>query len=140
MLADDIAAVLPELRAQAESRMRETVRVRRPIGWEPDPETGNDVPAYDDVDPYVGRARLKPPSVVKALTPDSAGSAVTVQPAELHIPEDSPALLPGDRVEFAVDTHTPRLRGLVYRVESAQVASDTTAQRVPVEILPGVRA
>lgn len=137
-LGDDIAAALPELRAHAESRMCETVTVRRPAGWEPDPVTGNDVPTYADPDPYVGQARLKPPSTVKALEPDLAGSAIVTQPAELHIPWEGPALLPGDVVLFAADTYTPRLRGLVYRVVSSHAASDVTAQRVPVEILPGV--
>ena len=130
-LGDDIAAALPELRALAESRMQDTVRVRRPVDSEPDPLTGIDVPTYAPDDVYNGRCRVKAVNVQPA-TADSAGSTVTTQARELHVPNDAPAILPGDVAFLADDTYTPRLRGVVYRVDGAHESSDTTAQRVPV--------
>lgn len=137
MLGDDIAAALPGLRAEAESRMRETCLVRRPIGVEPDPMTGADVPVFAPDPVYTGKARVKAENT-QARAGESAGSTVVAQSPAVHIPWASAALLPGDVVDFAADTYTPRLQGLTFRVTGVHVGSDLTAQRVPVEILPGV--
>ena len=118
-----------ELRAHADSRMNDTVTVRRITGYDEDPMTGVSTPTYADV--YAGSCRVK----IRDVQPhesDSAGSAVVVQARELHLPWESPELLPGDVAFMAADTYTPRLRGAVFRVDGTHEASDTTAQRVPV--------
>lgn len=138
MLGHDIAAALPGLRAQAESRMRDSVVVRRPSGdGEPDPLTGVDVPAYALAAVYAGPCRVKAVSL-QPRDVESATSTVTTQALELHVPDDAPALQPGDVAFMAADTYTTRIRGRVYRVTGEHAGSDTTAQRVPVIVLPGV--
>ena len=137
MLGDDIAAALPELRAHAESRMRETVTVKSVLSVVPDPTTGVDVVTYGATPVYEGKCRIKS-ATSQSVDADAGGSLVTQTSPELHIPSSGPALLPGHVAFMASDTESPRLRGLVYRVDSAHAASDTTAQRVPVTNLPGV--
>ena len=132
MIGDDLAAVLPELRAEAESRMRDTVTVRAVAGTEPDPLTGDDVVTYADEPVYQGKCRVRIDSYAQPTTADSAGSTVTSQSRQLHVPWDAPEILDGHVAFLADDTFTPRLRGVVYRVTGAHEASDTTAQRVPV--------
>lgn len=143
-IGDDIADALPELRAQAESRMRDTATVYRPSAESPSSDSVVDDPTYEDlpvygpdVDPHGGRCRISPPTVA-ARTAESADSTVTVQGLEFHTPDDAPTFRPGDLVVMAVDTRTPRLRGRQFRVESSHAGSDTTAQRVPITDLPGV--
>lgn len=59
MLADDIAAALPELRAQAESLMRDAVLIQRQTGVTTDPVTLEETPTYATV--YTGKARIQRP-------------------------------------------------------------------------------
>lgn len=138
--ADDIADGLSELRVDAVSRMRDTATVRRPAVDAPiDDDTVVDAPEFEPDPVYEGRCRVKVLGVQPEAA-DSADSTVTAQTRELHVPDDAPALLPGDVVFMAADTYTPRLRGLVFRVDSDAAGSDMTAQRVPVTLLPGVRS
>lgn len=72
MLADDVAAELPFLRAQAESLMVDTVLVQVATGETTiDPDTLAEVPAFSDV--YSGPARIQRPG---SLSPrdDVAGA------------------------------------------------------------------
>lgn len=138
MLGSDLAAALPELRAQAESRMRETVVVRRPAADVTiSDDTVIDGAEFEPTPVYSGCARLKA-SGLQPQVVESADASVTVQRPELHVPDDAPELLPGDVATFASDTFTPRLRGKVYRVDAGHAVTDTTAQRVPVTLLSGV--
>jgi len=57
VIGDDLAAALPELRAQAESMMRDACTVKRPNGTTLDPDTLEEVPAYLDV--YAGPCRVQ---------------------------------------------------------------------------------
>lgn len=136
MLGDDLAEALLELRPEAESRMVDTCTVQRPGETTPDPLTGADVTAYTPV--YSGRCELKAANL-QAHEAESATSQVTVQTFTLKVPNAAPALLPGDLVTFAADTFTPRLRNMKARVDGVHVGSFTTAQRVPVTVLPGVK-
>jgi hypothetical protein len=64
MLGDDIAAALPELRAHAESMMRDTVKVERATGaFTRDPVTLEDVPVYATV--HEGQARIQRPGGIQ---------------------------------------------------------------------------
>lgn len=140
MIADDIAPALLELQAHAESMMLDTCTVQRPTGTVTDPMTGRDETTYTPVYPAaggVGKCRVKPPAYESA-TAESATSQVTEQRATHEVPASAPALLPGDLVTYADDTHTPRLRKMRARVDGVHVGTHTTAQRVPVTILPGV--
>ena len=66
MLGDDIAAALPELRAQAESMMADTVLVERATGTTPDPVTLEDVTTWATV--HEGVARVQRPGTQPAET------------------------------------------------------------------------
>ena len=57
MLGEAISAALPELRAQAESMMHDTVLVERQTGTTPDPGTLEETPAYDTVHEGLGRVQ-----------------------------------------------------------------------------------
>ena len=143
MLGQEIAAALPELRAYAESRMWETATVRRPGTDIPD-DSIYDTPEFlpepvygPTIQPHEGKCRIKAVTL-QPRDEDSAGSTVTVEALEFHVPESAPALLPGDVVFMAADTYTPRLRGLTYRITASHAATDTTAQRVPITLMSGV--
>lgn len=137
MLGQDVAAALPGLRAQAESRMVDTVVVRRPAADQTiDDDTVVDGAEFAPAPVYSGPCRVKAPGVQPQRV-ESAGATVTIQKPELHVPDDAPELLPGDVAFLAADTYTPRLRGKVYRVDDGHAATDSTAQRVPVTMLSG---
>lgn len=131
-LGDDITAALPELRAQAESRMRSTVTVERPdLTVPPDPLTG--LPVLVPV--YTGKARWKPP-VYSRATPEAGGHEYTIQPAEWHFPVG--AFLPavGQIVTATAIPSHPQLVGRTFRVVAIGGGDDTTAMRLGVEEYP----
>jgi hypothetical protein len=66
MLGDDIAAALPELRAQAESLMVDTLRVEVLTGSAPDPTTLEMTDTYTTV--YEGKGRIQRPGNQPAQT------------------------------------------------------------------------
>lgn len=135
MIGESLARRLPRMQAQAESRMLDTCTVQRVTGVTTDPLTGLDTPTYSPV--YSGLCEFKTAAFV-ALSEESASSQVTVQTDTLKVPTTAPALLPGDLVTFSAATLTPRLRNLRARVDGVHVGTFTTAQRVPLIVLPGV--
>ena len=56
-LGSDIAAALPELRAQAESMMQDAVLIERQTGTTPDPVTLEEIPTWATV--HEGQARIQ---------------------------------------------------------------------------------
>ena len=123
-------------RVFAESRMVESCTVRRVVSVDTDPLTGVPTPTYSVV--YSGSCEVKAGDSLRAIGAESAGSTVAVQGRTVKLPNSAPAVVAGDVVEMAVDTFTPRLRGVVFRATGSHVGSWTTAQRVPVEVLSGV--
>jgi hypothetical protein len=137
MLGQDVAAALPGLRAQAESRMVDTVVIRRPAADQTiDDDTVVDGAEFEVAPVYSGPCRVKAPGVQPQRV-ESAGATVTIQKPELHVPDSAPELQPGDVAFLAANTYTPRLRSKVYRVDDGHAATDSTAQRVPVTMLSG---
>lgn len=126
MIADDIAASLPELRAHAESRMQRPCVARPVIGVTADPETGADVTEYGDPI-YEGPCRLRDRSQGRVGTSrESGGVSVTVSGLEWHIPFDSPRI-PVGTVIFFDDLPA-------YRTTDLSDGDDMTARRYPVEV------
>ena len=130
MLGDDVAGVLPELRAHALSRMTSTAHVERILSVTADPLTGADVVTAATV-----HAAL--PCRVKAseadLQPrDLAGVDVPERPDQIHFPWDTAGLEVGQRVTVTA-SRNPILVGKVYRLVRPHVGDDTTAQRWGVE-------
>ena len=130
MLGDDVAGVLPELRAHALSRMTSTAHVERVLGVTADPLTGADVVTAETVHAaLVCRVRAS----VAAIQPrDVAGVDVPERPDQIHFPWDTAGLEVGQRVTVTA-SRNPILVGHVYRLVRSHIGDDATAQRWGVE-------
>jgi hypothetical protein len=124
-LADDVAAALPGLRAEAEALMVDTVQVRRPTGTAAD-DDGNVVTTYAATDVYAGPAKVQDPGLT-AMSEESGSATATRAAYEVHVPVSAGPFLPGDVVFMA---GVARFRVLMPHVKSWQ-----TAQRLPVEVV-----
>ena len=126
-----LAAGLAELRQYAESRMRGTCTIRRPIpGEEPDDPTlpGRTIPVYEDEPVYVGKCYLRYPGLAHEQNPVFAGATTTISRVILRVPF-GPILRPGDVVTIDSDPDNPQLVGTMFRVGSLDDQSQATAQR-----------
>ncbi|MGC4151501.1 MAG: DUF6093 family protein [Propionicimonas sp.] len=95
MIGDDIARALPELRAHAESLMRDTVLVERPGLTTTDPETGQPTTPYATI--YSGQAKIQ--STDQYESSPEVGTAIhTLQRSLLHVPVGAFRAETGDRV------------------------------------------
>ena len=129
MLGDDLAAALPELRAQAESMMLDTVTITRP-GGTVTAEDGTVTTPAPVV--YQGRARWKPPTT--SATQSEVGAAIIVTtPGEVHIPVGAYVPEPGDIIECAASVFDPSLVGRRTVVRSRFGGSLVTAYRIPIQ-------
>lgn len=139
-LFDDIARELPFLRAQADSRFRDTFDIKLPTGttYDDDPDSptyGDEVTVYEHL--FTTKGRVK---VIGAygIEHEVAGRTATEVVRELHIPIGSP-WVPVKAVAFctAVDvTSDPTLLGARMSIEPT-TGSQTTARRMKVtEYLP----
>ena len=130
MLGDDVAGVLPELRAHAHSRMTSTAHVERVLAVTADPLTGADVVTAATVHAALP-CRVK--ASESAIQPrDVAGVDVPERPDQLHFPWDTSGLEVGQRVTVTA-SRNPILVGRVYRLVRSHIGDDTTAQRWGVE-------
>ena len=130
MLGDDVAGVLPELRALALSRMTSTAHVERILGVTADPLTGADVVTAATVHAALP-CRVKASEA--AIQPrDVAGVDIPERPDQIHFPWDTAGLEVGQRVTVTA-SRNPILVGKVYRLVRPHVGDDTTAQRWGVE-------
>lgn len=133
-LADDVAAALPELQAQAESMMTARCRIRRPTGEATDPDSGEVTNTYRDPDVYLGKCKLQD-SGAQARDVESGASTVTITPLEVHIPVSAESVAVGDLIETLEDEDTV-LR--TFRAEQPHRKTWQTAQRLPVTELEGL--
>lgn len=133
MLGDDLAAVLPELQAQAESAMVTPCQVRRVTGVTPDPETGVDVTTYADV--WSGMCKIQDRDL--QVTPEAIpGAMVPISRWEVHVPVSAGPFQVGDVVQtFAADDTAYATPVHVFRVSGLHRKTWQTAQRLPVEEL-----
>lgn len=129
MLGHDLAAILPELRAQAESRMTSTALVRR---VDPDNPTtdgnGFEVDGWAEV--YAGKFRLggseRGGSAARKVNIGDVEVALAVRVA--HFPADAAGLRDGDLIEVT----SGDCAGVFLRVVEASFQDQATARRVPV--------
>lgn len=144
MIADDIAAVLPELQAEAESRMTERIVIDRPTGTVVDDE-GREQTTYAPVYDGIGRLRSYRPY---EQNPDVGASTVTKQRVDWHIPapERMAALVSaGSVAHFLSPVQTgDRARRMTVgkplktvRVAGEHDTTDQTAQRLVVDEITG---
>lgn len=125
-LGDALAAELPALQAEAESRMRRPCVAREVVGVEPDPTTGADVTTYSPP-LYTGMCRLRDRNMTTAAR-DVATAPVTSSRIEWHVPMAAP-IVPKGAVVFFEDGTPP------HRVMDAAYGDDRTARRYPVEVV-----
>lgn len=148
MLSDEVAAALPELRAQAESLMTDTCQITKPgTGQGPwNPSTGTyDPPPPVEVygpatAPHFGKCRLKTPSVVNPFQADSAGTSWRVEQSVLSLPVDADLPSEAKTVNYLTAPYNPSLEGRVFGITGPARGSQTTAQRVLVQEVVGTGA
>lgn len=128
-LGSDIDAALPELRAEAESRMGEAVTVGSFVD-STDPETMQPVrtPVSER---YAGKGRLRYGSLNAASTTtgsDQIAQPIVVQTPYLSVPWGTPRLFEGDEVRID-GSRNALLVGRTYQVSGNAVGD--TAHRYP---------
>ena len=131
-LNDDIAAELPFLRQQAESRMLDEWVIGTSEGWRYDPEKDEDVRTVVPLFTTKGRMTDQGgPTVTDA----QAGERTVVSTwRSLHIPWNSPAVPVNALAEcVAIDDSTdPTLLGAIVRLTGSAPGSQKTARRLEV--------
>jgi hypothetical protein len=134
MLGEDIAAVLPELRREAESLMVDTCRITTP--GEPVWDEGDG--AFTPGEPttiYEGHCRLRKPSAAPRAV-DSGEAAWDVDDYTLSLPIDgSEAVKDGHDVEMLTSAYDPAAVGLLLEVLGGHWQSQSTARRLPCRVV-----
>lgn len=130
MIGDDIAAALPDLRAQAESLMTETVEVGE-FTVEVD---GNLNPIETLAEAhYTGKGQIKYPSLAVSDRVAASQQAASVS-AVLKVPVGSGAdIRPGDTVRVTASTSDGSLVGRKFRIAAWPASGQVSAHRYPIE-------
>jgi hypothetical protein len=132
MLGDDINSALPELRAQAESRMTETVVVGLYEDGT-DPDTGDATRALV-TERYQGKGRIRWASR-DVTSHDGPGAPVTVQEPYLSVPHGTVRLPVGDEVHVPASESEPLFIGMVFRIAGVPTSGQVTSHRYALEEL-----
>jgi hypothetical protein len=130
----DLAAILSEGRALAESRMLDTFAIGIPTGGTVyDPGTQTDVEELTPL--FTTQGRVKAGSGLAARSSEAGGRTIVTVVRELHIPISSDAVPTGAvAVCTAVDaTSDPTLLGARLRLSGPAPGAQTTARRLQVE-------
>lgn len=129
-LGGDVAAALPGLRAEAESRMFETVEVGTfADGVAPD---GSPTRVFEDAR-YEGKGRIRYGSR-DVSNSDGTGSPVVVQSPYLSVPFGSPRLHDGDQVHVTASSD-PILVDRWFTVAGAAGAGQVAHYKYPLSEL-----
>lgn len=126
-LGADIAAALPGLRAEAESRMSETVQVGIFTDGT-DPVTG-DATRLIATERYAGMGRIRWNSR-EVSNSDTTSSPVGSQEPYLSVPYGTPRFWADDEI-LVTDSPDPLLVGRQFRIQGAAAAGQVTAYRYP---------
>lgn len=128
-LGAELARALPGLRAQAESRMEDTVRLES-VGEPVTDEWGNVTAPRTLVYEGPGRWQTYEP---QESNPEAGGSTMTVQRYALHIPVGSCRPAIGLVATAVTGVHDPYLAGREFRVVALLHKTAATAYRLGVE-------
>lgn len=118
-LGADIAAALPELRAQAESLMIDTLLVERATGETTmDPDSLEIVPVYAQV--YSGKGRVQRPGALSPREDVAGGFEFGIRTILAQLPLSAAGITGGDRVTVTAvgAVADPDLLGLVATVRA----------------------
>lgn len=129
-LADDVLAVLPRLRAEAEALMFDSCTVDRPGEVTTNPDTGVVGSGLTRV--YEGKCKIQQ-TLAQSSNPTAGGHSFTVQSTRWDTPITAGPFAIDDVVTLTDATLDPQLAGRVYRVVELFHKSGATAQRVRVE-------
>ena len=129
-LGYDIAQALPGLRAEAESRMTETLTVGVET-FVTDPVTGDAVRSVADP-VYSGIGQIKFPSMVVSER-DAQGQQVAATSQMLRLPVSVGAVAKGHVVRVTASSSDSTLVGRWFRVKSLPQSGQVTAHRYPLE-------
>ncbi len=135
MLGDDLSAALVELRAHAESMMRDTCTITRAGergAW--DEATGT----YAENTPvpiYNGKCRVRNAAANPQLA-DAGEAAWSADLVYIHLPVDSSsAVRTGDLVVITASAHDSGRVGLSAYVSGEHVQTMSTARRLPCRVV-----
>lgn len=134
MLGDDIAAALPELRAQAESMMVDTCKVEYVNGTTWDEGSGTSVPAY--ATRYEGKCRVQT-TLTSEANPNAGEREWTVQSLTVAVPMSAIGFEVGDRVTITSAALDADLVGRVFTVVALAHKTHMTARRLRVDEVTG---
>lgn len=132
---EELAAGLAEMRQLAESRMRGTCTIRRPLPGQEglDPTLpGRTIPVYEPEPIYAGKCYTRYPGIAHEQNPVFAGATDVVSRIIVRIPFGA-ICKPGDVVTIDSDPDNPQLVGAMLRVASIDDQSQATAQRLLAE-------
>lgn len=135
MIGDDLAAALPELRAQAESRMRDTCIVTGPGGEPAWDEGSGTYTTPDGATVYEGKCRVRQasPTGAQASPGDAAWS---VDHAVVSLPVDgTDSIGPGHVIVITTAADEPSRAGWKFTVEAGHYQTDSTARRLPCKVV-----
>ena len=129
MLGEEIAQILPEMRAHAESLMVASCVIERRTGRVLDEVTLEYVDTWTLV--YAGRCRVK---VVQTQPRDEApgGRTFIVTDALVQLPVQDVNFADDDRVTVTASTFDPVLVGVVLTVTSRELREHATMRRLHV--------
>lgn len=130
MLGEDVAAFLPELRAQAESLMTAACAITRsgPLTWNPSTLQHES----STVSVYTGKCRVKRGGA-QGSAETVADQTLTESAYAVHLPVvGSEGILVGDVVTITACPDDAEMVGRVFTVEASPAYSQGTARRVPV--------
>ena len=134
MLGDDIAAALPELRAHAESMMVDACLITsagEPV-W--DDATGTYVPGPGTT-VYEGKCRVRNANPAPQNA-DAGEAAWAVDQVVLSLPLDgTAAVTDGCTATITACLNDPGMVGLVLTVQAGHFQTDSTARRVPCQVV-----
>lgn len=135
MLGDDIAWALPQLRAEAESQMRDTCTITRAgTGKGPFNQTTGQYDKPPRVTVYTGKCRVQIKSVIASGSDASAGERVgTVQELELQLPvAGTDGIAIHDVAKILTSAHDDSLVDREFTVTARHEKSQATARRLRV--------
>lgn len=135
-IGEAITEALPQLQAAAVSLMvDECVVTRAGSGeWEPDPDTGYEVPPEPTV-VYEGPCKVATYAPYES-TKDIGGKEVAVQRYSIHTPVGAGPFEVGDVVDITVSANEPATLGREFRVAGLHEKTWQTAQRMFVDEVP----
>jgi len=134
ILADDVAAALPEMRAQAEALMFDACKIgTETMTGARDETTGKRVTQFDVV--YEGRCRIKA-GTTGATEVAAAGQELTEQASLLKLPVATSGGVRTDMVVIITACPTdPALVGTRARIKGEHLAAGATSRRLPIEVV-----